>query len=80
SKEVLQREMAHDGCVLGVDTWVKDGLAVSCGLDKTVRLWERVRELGSDLEEGGRYEANLDGSLKIEVEDMGQTEANGEAN
>ncbi|KAI4117642.1 MAG: hypothetical protein LQ345_002180 [Seirophora villosa] len=73
SKGVLQREMAHEGCVLGVDTWVKDGLAVSCGLDKTVRVWERVRELGSDLE-------NLDGSLKIEVEDMGKMEGGREGN
>ncbi|KAL8727778.1 MAG: hypothetical protein Q9166_005833 [cf. Caloplaca sp. 2 TL-2023] len=46
SKAVLQREMAHEGCVLGVDTWGKEGLAlaVSCGLDKTIRIWERVAE------------------------------------
>lgn len=44
SKEVLQREKAHDGCVLGVDTLAKDGLAlaISCGLDKTIRIWERA--------------------------------------
>ncbi|KAL8860404.1 MAG: hypothetical protein Q9178_003063 [Gyalolechia marmorata] len=46
SKEVLQREKAHEGCALGVDTWVKEGraLAVSCGLDKSVRVWERIPE------------------------------------
>ena len=48
SKEVLQRETAHRGCVLGVDTYGKDGLAVSCGLDKTVRLW--IRDTGLETE------------------------------
>ncbi|KAL9615212.1 MAG: hypothetical protein Q9167_000306 [Letrouitia subvulpina] len=42
SKEILQKEEAHEGCVLGVDTWEKGGLVVSCGLDKLVRIWERV--------------------------------------
>ncbi len=42
--EVLQREKAHEDCVLGVDTLAKDGLAlmVSCGLDKTIMIWERT--------------------------------------
>ncbi|KAL8650366.1 MAG: hypothetical protein Q9226_005177 [Calogaya cf. arnoldii] len=46
SKEVLQREKAHEGCVLGIDTLAKDGLAlaVSCGLDKLIRIWERMPE------------------------------------
>ncbi|KAL8701680.1 MAG: hypothetical protein Q9224_000389, partial [Gallowayella concinna] len=53
SKAVLQREMAHDGCVLGVDTWGKEGvaLAVSCGLDKTIKIWERVAETESEFVE-----------------------------
>ncbi|KAI4164920.1 MAG: hypothetical protein LQ342_001553 [Letrouitia transgressa] len=42
SKEILQKEEAHEGCVLGVDTWEKGGLVVSCGLDKLVKIWERV--------------------------------------
>ena len=43
SKEVLQRVDGHEDVVLGVDTWEGDsGLVVSCGLDKTVRLWERA--------------------------------------
>ncbi|KAL8647548.1 MAG: hypothetical protein Q9210_005494, partial [Variospora velana] len=79
SKEVLQREMAHEGCVLGVDTWVKDGLAVSCGLDKTVRIWERVPGLEMDME-SGMFEEEVNGVLKVEVEDMGQTEGIGEGN
>ena len=42
SKEVLQRIEGHDGVVLSVDTWEGEtGLVASCGLDKTVRIWER---------------------------------------
>lgn len=44
SKEVLQRVDAHEGVVLGVDTWDANGLVVSCGLDKTVRIWEKGEE------------------------------------
>lgn len=77
SKEVLQREAAHDGVVLDVDTWdggvgggggydgeaevdaeadaddggvrrglllSRGGLAVSCGVDRTVRVWAATRE------------------------------------
>ena len=60
SKEVLQREAAHEGCVLGVDTLAKDGvaLAVSCGLDKTIRIWERVSE-----EPGPEMEPFEDGTV-----------------
>ena len=43
SKEVLQRIDGHEGAILGVDTWEGErGLVVSCGLDKTVRIWERM--------------------------------------
>lgn len=43
SKEVLQRIDAHEGVVLGVDTWDDEsGLVVSCGLDKTIRIWEKA--------------------------------------
>lgn len=42
SKDVLQRVDGHEGVVLGVDTWEGDGgLVVSCGLDKTIRIWEK---------------------------------------
>lgn len=43
SKEVLQRDGAHDGVVLGVDTQLDGGL-VSCGVDRTVRIWEVEEE------------------------------------
>lgn len=45
SKEVLQRVEGHEGVVLGVDTWEgENGLVVSCGLDKTVRVWEKASQ------------------------------------
>jgi COMPASS component SWD3 len=39
SKEVLQRLKGHEGVVLGVDTHPSERRIVSCGLDKTVRVW-----------------------------------------
>ena len=45
SKEVLQRIDGHEDVVLSVDTWEGEkGLVVSCGLDKTVKVWEQVNE------------------------------------
>ena len=42
SKDVLQRVDGHEGVVLGVDTWEGDGgLVVSCGSDKTIKIWEK---------------------------------------
>lgn len=42
SKGVLQRLEGHEGVVLGLDT--REGLLVSGGLDRTVRVWEVVGE------------------------------------
>ncbi|KAL8940970.1 MAG: hypothetical protein Q9211_002017 [Gyalolechia sp. 1 TL-2023] len=81
SKEVLQREKAHEGCVLGVDTWGKEGLMVSCGLDKMVRIWEREKEpkveddeRGDQLEEKleGESEEKLDRVMKEEMDGTGR--------
>ncbi|KAJ5169333.1 uncharacterized protein N7500_002116 [Penicillium coprophilum] len=46
SKQVLQRLDGHSGAVLCVDTGILHGkrMIVSCGVDKTVRLWEEVGE------------------------------------
>ena len=41
SKAILQKETGHEGVVLGVDIWDPESLVVSCGLDKTVRVWEK---------------------------------------
>ncbi|KAL8721716.1 MAG: hypothetical protein Q9225_001666 [Loekoesia sp. 1 TL-2023] len=71
SKEVLQREKTHEGCVLGVDTWGKEGLLVSCGLDKTVRIWERETE---PEVEHGEEEEEADGVIKQQMEETEQME------
>lgn len=51
SKEILQKMAGHEGVVLGVDTCKQDGLLVSGGLDKTVRIWERHDGVGERKEE-----------------------------
>ena len=53
-KAVLQKiEAAHGGCVLGIDTCRADegGRMVSCGLDKTVRIWEPRRRQEQEREQ-----------------------------
>jgi len=67
SKQILQTIEGHEGVVLGVDTWEEEGLMVSCGLDKTIRVWERVKEPVAG--EGGNVAAS-----RVE----GDTMANGE--
>ncbi len=48
SKDILQIMEGHEGVVLGVDTWEERNLMVSCGMDKTVRIWERIKEEGPE--------------------------------
>ena len=43
SKEILQIVQAHEGVVLSVDTREKGSVAVSGGIDKTIRIWERLQ-------------------------------------
>jgi COMPASS component SWD3 len=58
NKKVLQKLEAHTDVVLGVDTYTtaEKKLIVSCGLDRTVRIWEEVYEKpeqeGEDHEDG----------------------------
>ena len=42
SKEVLQTLSGHDGVVLGVDVGLEDQTIVTCGLDKTIKVWKRM--------------------------------------
>jgi COMPASS component SWD3 len=42
SKEVLQSLHGHDGAVLGVDVGSDEHMIVTCGMDKTVKLWKRL--------------------------------------
>ncbi|KAJ5489431.1 WD repeat-containing protein 5 [Penicillium diatomitis] len=53
SKSVLQRIEGHTDVVLGVHTGKYNGkrLIVSCGLDKTVRVWEEEEEERDDAVE-----------------------------
>ncbi|MCJ1356059.1 MAG: WD domain protein [Icmadophila ericetorum] len=44
SKEILQRLEGHEDTVLGVDTLIGQGKMVSCGLDRTIRVWEASEE------------------------------------
>ena len=41
SKEVLQIMSGHDGVVLGVDVGLEDSTIVTCGADKTIKIWKR---------------------------------------
>lgn len=83
SKAILQKEIGHEGVVLGVDIWDPESLVVSCGLDKTVRVWEKddgntggeeVRN-GEKDEEG--HEEDVDGT---EDYHEGDHEVDGEGN
>lgn len=58
SKEVLQKEAAHNSVVLDVDTWdgEEGGLVVSCGVDRTVRVWAMQEAGEDDGEEEGEGE------------------------
>lgn len=39
SKKILQKLHGHQGIVLGVDAHPTEPVLVSCGMDKTVRIW-----------------------------------------
>lgn len=41
SKEVLQVLQGHDEVVLGVDVGLEDQTILTCGLDKTIKIWKR---------------------------------------
>ncbi len=64
SKEILQTIEGHEGVVLGVDTW-EEGLMVSCGVDKTIRVWERVKE-PEVREEGNAAAGGIMGSVEAD--------------
>lgn len=40
SKEVLQALGGHDGVVLGIDVGQEDQTIVTCGMDKTIKIWK----------------------------------------
>ena len=79
SKKVLQQLEGHEGVVFGVDTWSQGGLMVSCGADKTVRIWEREEGEGYEDEEAAQVtEEVVDGEVvDHEMSDGVIGEANG---
>ena len=77
SKEILQSMAGHDGVVLGVDTCKQDGLLVSGGLDKTVRIWERDDGVGEGKEKEEREQEEV--TANGVVEDGDEVMVNGEA-
>lgn len=50
SKEILQTFGNHDGVVLGVDVNSRDQSIVTCGVDRTIRVWQR-RPLPAEVDE-----------------------------
>ncbi|KAK5012145.1 WD domain protein, partial [Cryomyces antarcticus] len=53
SKNVLQRMKGHEGVVLGVDAHPMEQAIVSCGLDRTVRVWRHAATTANIAQEGG---------------------------
>jgi len=51
SKEVLQSLEGHVGTVLGVDVGSGDQAIVTCGADKTIKVWRRQAVLSSNSDE-----------------------------
>lgn len=92
TKKTLQRIEGHEGVVLGVDTCTIDNrrLMVSCGLDRTVRVWEESEEEEeptsteqtneeSEMKEAEQSDAAAaipqPGNGQIETEDMDMVDA-----
>jgi COMPASS component SWD3 len=61
SKKILQRIEGHTDVVLGVHSGKLNGkrLLVSCGLDKTVRVWEEIFEGQSPTASGSFADSNM---------------------
>ena len=78
SKEILGEKKAHDGVVLSVDGRMDDGLIVSCGVDRTVRIWERD---SSGMEEGlaGMDVIEVNGDPGAPDRGLSASQANGHA-
>lgn len=70
SKEVLQVLGGHDGVVLGVDVGLEDQTLVTCGIDKTVKVWRRPKT-SSTFDSNGHAEvkvpAQIDGHKEVDV-------------
>ena len=73
SKEVLQKlDAAHDGVVLGIDT--KDGMLISCGVDKVVKIWD-IEGAEANVEETESGGEEMPPSRESEREDEPMVDA-----
>lgn len=67
SKEILQTLRGHEGVVLGVDVCAQDQAIVTCGVDKTIRVWRRssgisMRHSNGHTVAGAAHEDGTDGT------------------
>ena len=53
SKDILQSLDGHEGTVLGVDTFPAKEMLASCGIDRTVRVWQASDEIDIKIEDHG---------------------------
>ncbi|WPH00565.1 Hypothetical protein R9X50_00339500 [Acrodontium crateriforme] len=51
SKEILQTIDSHEGVVLGVDVGMDDQTMITCGVDKTVKVWKRQAMVSESTEQ-----------------------------
>lgn len=65
SKDVLQQLKGHTEPVLGVDTHPSERRIVSCGLDKTIRVWVCSDEDGEEYDEPTVNEADGDFAAQL---------------
>jgi COMPASS component SWD3 len=64
SKQVLQVLEGHEGTVLGVDVAHEEQTILTCGTDKTIKLWKRQPLTPEMLLEAER-EADLSGRIEV---------------
>ncbi|GAB7360975.1 hypothetical protein MBLNU230_g0958t1 [Neophaeotheca triangularis] len=67
SKEVMQTLQGHDDVVLGVEIGLEDQTILTCGLDKTIKIWKR-----SPTRENGHAVNGVlkeDGDMRMDEED-----------
>ena len=70
SKELRGEVEGHEGAVLGVDSREEGRVVVSCGIDRTVRVWER-------LEDDAEHAAGGGGMAENDGEERGHELVNG---
>jgi COMPASS component SWD3 len=74
SKEILQRLHGHEGVVLGVDVCAQDGAVVTCGVDKTIKVYRRAPTGGVDGHGQGQAHREAEDTNGVSV-DAGGAEA-----